>query len=70
MRIYCKNVEYRLSYRFPWEFIFIAWKLRHAIKVWAHHAWTDEMRDLWSDKGCRFLGIEFMKRIYARTKRN
>lgn len=65
MRIEKGIMEYRLAYRFPWEFIFFSWKLRTAIKIWCLHSWQDDMRDLWFDRGWRFLGVEFMKRKYC-----
>jgi hypothetical protein len=62
MTIYDKgNIVIKFDYRFPWEFVFCARKLRHALRVWFLFWWDDIMKDLWHDKGFRFMGIEFMK---------
>ncbi len=65
MKINKGNIEYRFSYRLPWEFVFCARKLRRALCIWFYYEWIDTMRDLWTDKGYRLLGFEFMKRIYG-----
>ena len=55
-----KNTKIFISYRWPQEFVYIAWKLRHAIRVWALYSWTDVdiLREAICEWGYRFLGIE------------
>jgi hypothetical protein len=60
-----KNTKIFITYRWPQEFVYIAWKLRHALRVWAWFYWYEDFgipifSDFKEEWGYRFLGIEII----------
>lgn len=59
-----KNYEYSIKLR-SWSYAkFLYHSFGEHLKCWLFGRWSENVCDAWVDKGIRFFGIEFNKRIY------